>query len=371
MTDKPTTYRGITLVPSESKARLNKRQQVDYRDHRQSLLEWMLNIGKQDVPEGYSQSTAERRAKYLDRFYRMVWNAEGRYTTTITHDHADAFIEELAYSDYSGSYKSNLQKSITMLFRWRSETFGDDPWEPERSFSGKSYTSTPRDYFTRDERAQLREAALNYGTVPHYCSITPEERSEWKRHLASRFRKPAEEIRRADFERANGFKVPSLVHTSLDAGLRPIEVERARVQWCDIENSVLRIPAKESAKNRQYWRVGIKDTTAEFLAEWIEERKLYNKYDDTDLLWLTRENNPYQSTSLKYLLEKLCEEAGIETNNRELSWYAIRHSVGTYMAREEDLSAAQTQLRHLSPMTTMKYDQTPTEDRRKALERMG
>jgi integrase len=54
-----------------------------------------------------------------------------------------------------------------------------------------------------------------------------------------------------------------------------------------------------------------------------------------------------------------------------MSWYTIRHSVGTYMTREEDLAAAQAQLRHTSEQATMKYDQTPVEDRRDALDRMG
>lgn len=54
-----------------------------------------------------------------------------------------------------------------------------------------------------------------------------------------------------------------------------------------------------------------------------------------------------------------------------MSWYTIRHSVGTYMAREEDLAAAASQLRHKSPETTMKYDQAPVDDRRDALDRMG
>lgn len=38
--------------------------------------------------------------------------------------------------------------------------------------------------------------------------------------------------------------------------------------------------------------------------------------------------------------------------------------------REEDLAAAQSQLRHKSPRTTMRYDQTPVEDRQDALDRM-
>lgn len=50
---------------------------------------------------------------------------------------------------------------------------------------------------------------------------------------------------------------------------------------------------------------------------------------------------------------------------------SIRHSVGTYMAREEGLKAAKSQLRHRSIETTAKYDQAPVEDRRDALDRMG
>lgn len=41
------------------------------------------------------------------------------------------------------------------------------------------------------------------------------------------------------------------------------------------------------------------------------------------------------------------------------------------MTREEGLATAQAQLRPTSEQTTMKYDQTPVEDRRDALDRMG
>lgn len=95
------------------------------------------------------------------------------------------------------------------------------------------------------------------------------------------------------------------------------------------------------------------------------------KYEGTDALWLTRESNPYQSASLRGLLHRLCDTAGIDVENRSMSWYAIRHSTGTHMAREEGLAAAQTQLRHISPESTMKYDQAPVEERKHALGRMG
>lgn len=91
---------------------------------------------------------------------------------------------------------------------------------------------------------------------------------------------------------------------------------------------------------------------------------MYDKYDDTDQLWLTQHANTYSGKSLRVLLDNLREIAGIE---RDFSFYAIRHSTGTYMAHEEGLAAAQSQLRHRREETTIKYDQAPVEDRRDAL----
>jgi integrase len=158
---------------------------------------------------------------------------------------------------------------------------------------------------------------------------------------------------------------------SLDAGLRPIEVQRARTRWVDIENGVLRIPKEDSSKNTENWIVGLQDRTVNVLDRWLTQRANYPMYEGSDSLWLTREANPYQSSSLRDVIGRLCEIADISTENRQMSWYAIRHSTGTYMTREEDLAAAQAQLRHKSAETTMKYDQTPVEDRRDALNRMG
>jgi site-specific recombinase XerD len=136
----------------------------------------------------------------------------------------------------------------------------------------------------------------------------------------------------------------------------------------DVENAALRIPESESSKNEDNWTVSLRRETAEYLARWIEEREMYDRYDDTDQLWLTRHGNPYGSSSLRVLLDNLREITGID---RDISWYALRHSTGTYMAREEDLAAAQSQLRHKRVETTMKYDNVSIEDRRDALDRMG
>jgi integrase len=258
---------------------------------------------------------------------------------------------------------------VQMLFKWRHHVHGTEEWDPSMRFSDDA-SSQPRDFLTMDERDAIREAALEYGSVPGYANLSPAARDRWKSYLAQRFEKPKSEVSPDDWERANGWKIPSLVCVSLDAGLRPVEVARAQTTWVDIENCLLRIPKEESSKSHENWVVGITERTATILRRWLKQRRTYEQYDDTEDLWYTRQGNSYRSSALKYVLEQLCEIADIDTDNRQMSWYAIRHSVGTYMTREEDLAAAQAQLRHKSPETTMQYDQTPVEDRRDALNRM-
>lgn len=364
---------GVPIVNQPTRAVLSERELVDYEEYKRRLLEWLLAVGKNpEKAEGYAPSTVRGVSQRVDKFYRWIWEERGGYTTEVTSEDADAFMRSLVYDerDYANSTKATAQKCLKRLFKWRNYQFGEDiDWEPEHTF-GQS-VSQPRDYLSIGERKQIREAALKYGSVPSYNSLTPKERGEWKSYLAQRFEKPKNEITPADWERANSWKTPSLVWTSLDAGLRPIEVGRAKVSWVDVNNQVLRIPKTESSKNRDNWIIGITTRTAAALDRWLSEREYHELYRDSDKLWLTREGNPYGSASLRYVLSRLCDIAGIPTENRRMSWYAIRHSVGTYMTREEDLAAAQAQLRHKSPETTMRYDQTPVEDRRDALDRMG
>ena len=368
----PQTIDGIRVVAQPAATRLSPRQLEDYHDHRCRFLKWALNIGKDpEKGEGYATTTIDGHTYRLSQFYRYVWDEEGGYTTNVTHDHADAYIREIAYGDTSTEDKSQRVKGLKILFRWRSWEFGDSEWEPELSFSPDTGTSNPRDYLTRDERRRLREAALGYGSVPAYNALSPEERDRWKAHLAQRFEKPKKEIGPADFERANSWKIPSLFWTALDAGLRPVEIERASVHWVDTDNEVLRIPREESSKNRDNWIVSLTQRTANALDKWLLEREQYEKYEGSEILWLNRRANPYKHYSLNRILRDLCKDAQIDTSGRSLTMYAIRHSVGTLMAREEGLAAAQAQLRHKSERTTMRYDQAPVEDRRDALDRMG
>lgn len=361
-----------TLVTEPSREYLSERQIVDYRAERRECLEWLLTFGKQpDEASGYAPGTVHPRAARMDMFYRFVWTeVAGGYTVNLAHEHADAWMDHLARRDLSGAHKRNCVKAVKMLYKWLHHERGLEQWEPEFSFSRDDSTN-PRDYLTDEERGKIREASLEYGAVPAYNSLVPEERDRWKQYLAQRFEKPKHEVSPDDWDRANGWKVPSLVMVSLDAALRPVEVERSRVSWVDPDNGVLRIPKEESSKNRDHWVVGLRDRSVDALARWLQQRSNYEMYDETEAIWLTREANPYNRASLRTLLHRLCEVADIDTEHRQMSWYALRHSTGTYLTREEDLAAAQAQLRHKSPQTTMKYDQAPVEDRKDALERMG
>jgi len=356
---------GVVLIPEPARKSLSERQLVAYKNTRKNLIDWLAYEGKDpDALDGYSKDTYKVHASIICQFHRFVWDTEGSFTLDSTHDHANAFLRQRVRSDeYSDSYKHNIKLALKAYFR-----FKENEWEPQISISSASTVKKPKEYVTEEERKQLREAVLEYGSVPAYAALSPEKRDEWKYELARRFGKPVKQISQKDWKKANGYKYPTIVYASLDVGLRPVEVKRARVSWIDKDNPTISIPAHQSSKNEENWQVSIRDDTHEFLLRWIEERRLYEKYDGTDRLWLTRHGNPYSSSALTVLLDNLREIAGIE---RHLTWYAIRHSTGTFMAHHEGLSAAQSQLRHKRSETTMKYDNVSLKRRRDALDRMG
>ena len=308
---------GIPIVTGPVQETLDGRELVDYCEYKTGLIRWLLYVGKDPThAEGYAEATIQALTYRIDQFYRWLWDNR-KYTTEATAADADEYLQSLVYSnrDYSTGHLASMQKCLKRLFKWRRHELGETvEWEPTHSFSPNS--SQPRDYLTVEERRRIREAALEYGSVPAYTALSPEERSGWKAYLAQRLEKPKTEVSPADFDQANSWKIPSLVWTSLDAGLRPVEVGRATIGWVDVENRVLRIPKEESSKNRDNWIVGVTDRTATALERWVVERQQYDRYDETDSLWITRRSNPYGSSSLKYILERLCETAGIPTENR-------------------------------------------------------
>ncbi|TKX72617.1 site-specific integrase [Halorubrum sp. GN11_10-6_MGM] len=321
--------RTLNLVPSENAEQLNEQQLVDYGELRQRFVKWLRTRAKDpERMEGYSDYTVYETAYKCARFDRWVWSSEGRYTHPPTTEHADQYIDDVVvYRDVSNATKGKTEEALARYYRWLSNTTHIDEWEHDQRFRSGG-DDAPRDYLTRRERRLVREQALDDG----------------------------------------GWKVPAIVCVSLDAALRPVEVGRATTDWCDIVNSMLRIPKEDSSKNKDNWRTALTTRSATVLDHWLDERAELEKYDDTDALWLSREGTTYGSRSLARLLSRLCEQAGIESRGRSLTWYSLRHSTGTYLTHERDLAATKAQLRHKSAQTTLKYDNVPPEQRREILD---
>lgn len=360
----------VPLVTKPTKEVLTDREAVDYKAEREAFNDWLRHFGKDpEKAVGYGDYTVRDTLYRTDRYYRWLWNNLDKYTIQISRAHADLYMNYQARREVAADTKASVQRAIKRLYKWLHVERGRPEWDPQISYSNSSL-GNPQDFLTREERGKIREAALEYGSIPGYNDLTPEERDRWRRYLSQRFQIPTTDVTPDHWNQANGWKMPSLVWASLDAGLRPVEVKRFTTDWLNLENYRLLIPKEESSKNTENWIVPLSERTTAAMRKWVDERKLYDKYSGEDHLWLTREENPYGSSALRYIMGRLFDIAEIPKENRTVSWYSIRHSTGTYMTREEDLKAAKSQLRHKSPLTTMQYDQAPEGDRRDALDNM-
>ena len=336
---------------------------TDYESWKRNLLEWLAIEGKNpDRLRGYSTYTLRNSNYKIDQIMRWLWNQRG-YTTDLTPDDADTLMRELGrYTEYTDANLNNFVKVIKRIFAYYNHEKGRNiDWECHMALNEPNVTN--RDYFKKDEFRPLYEAALEHGTVKHYNTCTPTEREQIAAHLAQRFEVQKDEVGPDHFERANSFKIPSIVSVSLDCGLRPVEVGRAKVSWVNLDDHTLDIPREESSKNEDNWKCVLSDRSVRALEKWLPERESYEKYGGRDELWLSKKGNPYNSSSLNYLLEKLINEAGVEPAGRSLSWYSIRHGCATVWADEEDIQHAREQLRHKKVETTLGYAHSATESR--------
>ena len=366
-------YQGLVLLSDEARQYLNPREEIAYKEFRLELAKWLLNLGKNPAKaEGYSHSHAKSTMYRLDLFYRYIWDQEQRFIQTLTPEHADSWMRHLAKRDLKESTKCSYQKAVRILFKWQREARNRDvEWEPEIEYSDPSTTYQPREYLTEEDRRKMREAAMSYGSIPHYNSLSPEERSRWKKHLAQRLQKPESEVTKQDFLDANSFKYTSMIYTALDAGFRPIEIKRANVDWLDLDNGVLRIPEEESSKSRENWIVALKPETVSILKKWKQERATKPKYDGRNALWLTQQGNRYNRNSFRRsVFHKIAAEAGLDLENRDLTPYSIRHSTATMIAKEADLATAAKQCRHKSKQTTQKYAHSSVDRQNNAVNRI-
>jgi integrase len=162
-----------------------------------------------------------------------------------------------------------------------------------------------------------------------------------------------------------------MIAVTLDTGLRPIEVGRAKVSWVNLEDNELNIPKGESTKNEAHWNCAIKKRTAKTLKRWLDERASLEKYDGREELWLTQKSAQYGSKSCNALLHRVIDNGDVPIpEHRDVSWYSIRHGVATYWANHVGPHHAKEQLRHKSLNTTMKYLHSDAETRNSAVEQI-
>lgn len=308
----------------------------DYQDFKHDLLTWLGSFEKNPrKAERLASSTLQSTHYKLETVFRWLWDIEEAYTTELTPEHADSFIQLLDRSN--GMIDSTVlhhAKAIKRSFKYSNYVHGTEyDWDPEAELSPAN--GDERDYLRRAAFKPLYQAALEYSSVKSYhnTSMSDKEREQIKIYLSQRMGIPKEKVGPGEFKEANSWKIPSVIAVTLDTGLRPVEAGRASVNWVNLENNELNTPKDESTKNEAHWNCSIKKRTAKVLERWLTERASYEKYDGRDELWLTKRGTRYGSKSCNYILDRLIEEGDVPIPTHEdISWYSIRHGVATYWA---------------------------------------
>lgn len=334
----------------------------EYRSFKEDFIDWLLHAGKNPRKrQGYNQTTTRVTHYKIDQAYRWLWHENEEFQLEVTPEDATDLIEHVAYNTpHPDSTVYTFEKSVKRLFKYYDHTqpgHDDLDWDHDVELENQTGGDThQRDRFFPKEFRRLYQAAIDLHSVKSYDSKMPdEERDAIKAHLAQRLEKPKSEIGAKEFKEANSWKFPSLIAVACDTGLRPIEIERMETGMFNLEHNQLIIPKEKATKAKQRWECGLSDRTSRTVARWLDERQAYDKYDGTDAMWLTKYGNPYTSTSLNRLLDRLMEEADIDQSGRTLSFYSIRHGVATAWCEEKGVYKAKQQLRHKSIDTTLRY----------------
>lgn len=369
------------LIREQTLEKLNPRQKPEFLTEMAAFHEWLKTKGVNiEDEEGQTLSTAENNLRRVTRILSTIWNAHNGYTLQISSEMCDWYVSQLDDDEitkenggpYANSTKRKHVCALLALSRFQWDERSGEAWEPAKMFGSNSRPSPIADPLTLDERTAVREASLEYKTLKQYNNCSPRERDRFKAYLAQRLEKPKSEITKSDWQQVTrSWKVPALIMLGLDLGLRPMEVKRAKTSWLKLSSLEIEIPSEDAVKNDETWTNAITERTAQAVRRWLEQRKTRPKYDETDLLFLTRESNPYSSGPLGRLLRGVMDEAGAEYSDRDISWYSLRHSLGTQLVREGDLKQVQKQLRHKSIESTFKYLHPPSEEIRDSLDKIS
>jgi site-specific recombinase XerD len=344
----------------------------EYDGFKRDFLSWLLRKGKNPFKgDGYAKETVKTTHYKIEKAYRWKWEQDSAFTKEFTPDDAEAFIDLLvAETTLHDREVRDYIKALKRLFRWFNDARGTEyEWDYSKLDQLQQQgASKRRHYFEEYEMAELYDAAIEYGSVKSYHAVSPEERDRIKRHLSQQMTKPKDEITPVDFDKANSWKFPALLAVSIDLGLRPIEIERSNTGWVRLTDKKVVIPRDEASKEKDPWECVLSSRAVRALKRWTEERRTYEKYDDTDALWLTKYGNPYTAHSLNGLLNRLLDETDIKPQGRELTWYSIRRGAATMWTENADLEKAADQLRHKKLETTRRYMKSNTRGREEIVE---
>ena len=335
---------------------------TDYETFKHDFIEWLLTTGKDTYRrEGFAESTVKHTHYKVDEAYRWKWDRTGEYTTSFTPEDATTLIDfMMRKTAHPDRYIYSFEKALRRLFKFFREARGepipewdhDIPVDPSRGSADHV-----KDRFYTDEMKRLYEASLEMYSVRSYHNknMTSAERDATKALVAQRLGVPKTEVGPEEFKEASSWKIPSILAVTIDCGLRPIEVGRAKKDWFDLDNQLMLVPKKDSTKNEENWECWLSTRSKNALRKWLDERGTNKLYQGEDAMWLTRNGHPYKTKTLNDPLNKLIERADLNTTNRKLSWYSFRHGSATAWCEKEDVYRAKEQLRHKSVETTLKY----------------
>lgn len=351
----------------------------DIDEFLQEYHAWLRDCGENPSRnKSMSPSGAQNYHARIDQLYRFVLDFDDLQTERrLTHEQADELIWRLDQDEiltqsgdaYSESSKRKFANALQKYFEWlHDEDLTAERWEPNVVFTDGEPESA--DSLSFEERHEIREAALEYSSLPAYYETPAAERDRLNAVVAQRLGKPKDAVTKRDWKAADtSAKVGSLVAVTLETGMIPIEIQHASVDWYNPRKQVFVIPKEFAAKSRPTTELPLTDATAEVFSEWLRERRHLAAYDETTRNWLNQRGNPYTSGNLCYLVRQLCRDAGIHIEDRKIVWYSLRYNLGHTFEEIGDISATKDQLRNQYLETTKNiYGETATEKRRYTLE---
>lgn len=355
------------LVREPLRKQLSEMQIEMYRDARKDLYRWLATKGKDPETEtGYAEGTIKDTLHRTAIVQRWMYEDLGLMPTDLTTDTADKYVKKLKKQETSDAHKRKMLDALKRYFRWQGED-----WKPETDI--RESPSKPKNRkLSKEERRLVKSAALEYGVPTDVDGSAESNREEYVTKLSQHLGKPKDEITEEDWEKVESWKIPSLIYVALDCALRPKEVKNLTMDQIDWRREYLVFEEDDTTKNDEPWENPLSSDTMTLLRKWRDERNSLEKYDETDIVWLTREANPYRSDSLCDLLHRLLRMRGIEPDDdsRKLTWYSIRHSCGDRLVGEHDYEMARQILRHKWMDTTRKYNIKSDEEKEAAIEEL-